>query len=190
MQSNDSRPVKTSGQRRRIRTEPRDFVRNAADQFRKARENTDDDWEDAALRALEAECYRLLTGGFRRASELVDRGDGIETDGGSDRCAGDTERTRIPRTDRCEECEREIVPELVELTGQHELIQQARDADEGFMPITAGKATVRYSCRCGSAEVEFGPGAASAWDIPQGWLWGSDGNSADTDTDRSEEADQ
>jgi hypothetical protein len=81
------------------------------------------------------------------------------------------EREEVPRTDLCEECEREIVCEVVHVEGQHELIQQAREADEGFMPITGGKATLRYKCRCGHADVEFGPGSASAWDIPDGWLW-------------------
>ncbi len=77
----------------------------------------------------------------------------------------------VPRTDLCEECEREIVPELESLTGQHELIHQARQADEGFMPVTGGTATVGFSCRCSSVKVEYGPGYASAWDIPDGWLW-------------------
>lgn len=77
----------------------------------------------------------------------------------------------IPRTDRCEDCEREIVPELVGIEGQHEIINEARQADEGFYPITAGEATVRFSCRCSHVDVEFGPGSASAWDVPDGWMW-------------------
>lgn len=85
-----------------------------------------------------------------------------------------TDREEVSRTDLCEDCEREIVPELVHLEGQHELIQQAREAEEGFMPITAGSATVRYTCRCGGVDVEFKPGSASAWDIPDGWLWEDD----------------
>jgi len=104
----------------------------------------------------------------------------------SDKYTSDTEREEVPRTDLCEECEREIVPELVELTGQHELIQQAREAGEGFAPITGGKATVRYSCRCGSAEVEFAPGSASAWDIPDGWLWEDEDREVQTGTEQEE----
>lgn len=77
----------------------------------------------------------------------------------------------IPRTDLCERCEREIDPELVELKGQHDLINQAREADEGFNPITGGEATVSFSCRCSHVEVEFGPGSASAWDVPDEWMW-------------------
>lgn len=77
----------------------------------------------------------------------------------------------IPRTDICENCDREIEAELVELTGKHELVQQARDADEGFMPVTGGKATVSFSCRCSHVQVEYGPGSCSAWDIPGSWLW-------------------
>lgn len=84
------------------------------------------------------------------------------------------EGEEIPRTDSCEECEREIVPELTKLTGQHQLIDQARDSDEGFMPVTGGTATVSFSCRCSSATIEYGPGSASAWDIPDGWLWESE----------------
>ncbi len=81
--------------------------------------------------------------------------------------------TEVPRTDICEECEREIVPELTETprTGRDELIQQAREAEEGFMPVTAGTVTVRWECRCSSVDVEYGPGSTSAWDIPDGWLW-------------------
>ena len=77
----------------------------------------------------------------------------------------------VPRTNICEECEREIVPELVELSGQHELIHEARKQDGGFMPITAGSATVTLSCRCSHVQAEYGPGSASAWDIPDGWMW-------------------
>lgn len=80
----------------------------------------------------------------------------------------------IPRTDICEECDREIVAELVELEGQHEIIHQARTADRGFEPVTAGQATVSYSCRCSHVRVKFGPGTTSAWDVPDGWMWDED----------------
>lgn len=86
----------------------------------------------------------------------------------------DTQQAEVPRTDRCEECSREIVPEVERVEGQHELIHQAREADQGFMSVTGGKVTVVFSCRCGSAEIEYGPGTASAWDIPDGWLWEDD----------------
>jgi hypothetical protein len=77
----------------------------------------------------------------------------------------------IPRTDICEECDREIVPKVNHIEGQHELIHKARTADEGFMSVTAGKATITFQCRCSSVRVEFGPGSASAWDFPDGWMW-------------------
>lgn len=77
------------------------------------------------------------------------------------------------RTDICENCDREIVAELVKLEGQHELILKARQADDGFVPITGGKATISFSCRCSHAQIEFGPGSASAWEIPDEWLWES-----------------
>jgi len=78
---------------------------------------------------------------------------------------------KIPRTDLCEECEREIIPEVEHVEGQHELIHQARTVDEDFMPVTGGKVTVRFSCRCSSVDIEYGPGSASAWDVPDAWMW-------------------
>jgi len=98
-----------------------------------------------------------------------------------------SDNTDTPRTDICENCDREIVPELVKVTGQHELIHEARKQDEGFMPVAAGKATVSFSCRCSHVQVEYGPGSASAWDIPDGWMWEDEypelfeGNGSDTD---------
>lgn len=77
----------------------------------------------------------------------------------------------IPRTDRCESCEREIVSEVTHVTGKHDLIQQARETDLGFTPVTAGSVTVSFSCRCSTMTVEYGPGSASAWDVPDAWLW-------------------
>lgn len=77
----------------------------------------------------------------------------------------------IPRTDICEECKREIVPEVRNIKGQHELIHRARTSDEGFMSITAGKAEIRFSCACSGVTVEFGPGSATAWDMPDSWMW-------------------
>lgn len=77
----------------------------------------------------------------------------------------------VPRTDICEQCEREILVELTSFTGQHELIHEARTADGGYMPAKGGSATVRMYCRCGSVNVEFEPGRASSWDFPDGWMW-------------------
>lgn len=77
----------------------------------------------------------------------------------------------VPRTDICEECEWEIECEVVKVTGQHDLIQQAREAEEGFYPVTGGEVTVSFSCRCSNVRVEYGPGSASAWDVPDAWMW-------------------
>lgn len=79
--------------------------------------------------------------------------------------------SEVPRTDICEDCDREITFELEAVEGRHELIHKARTADEGFNPVTAGTAKVRFSCACGSVTVEFGPGSATAWDFPDGWMW-------------------
>ena len=84
------------------------------------------------------------------------------------------EREEVPRTDICEECDCEIISEVTKVTGQHELIHQAREAEEGWMTAVGGKVTVTFRCRCGSAKVEYGPGATSAWNIPDGWLWEDD----------------
>jgi hypothetical protein len=81
------------------------------------------------------------------------------------------DETQVDRTDLCEECEREIIPEMEYIEGQHELIHEARTAEEGFMPATGGKAVVRFSCECSSVTVEFGPGSASAWEFPDAWMW-------------------
>jgi DnaJ-domain-containing protein 1 len=91
-------------------------------------------------------------------------GDGeLVTDGGQDQ--------ETPRTDICEECETEIVSEVERVRGQHELIHQARTSEEDFMSVTGGEVTVRFSCRCSSLKVDYGPGSASAWDVPDAWLW-------------------
>jgi len=74
----------------------------------------------------------------------------------------------IPRTDICENCDREIIPELVKLTGQHELIHKARKQEYS---VSAGEATISLSCACSHVHVKYGPGSASAWDIPDGWMW-------------------
>ncbi len=88
---------------------------------------------------------------------------------------GDTQQTgdqqETPRTDICEECEREIVPEVELVKGQHELIHQARTAEEGFMSAVGGSVEVRFECQCSSVTVEYGPGSASAWDFPDAWMW-------------------
>jgi hypothetical protein len=65
MQSDDSEPGKSRGSRQRDRIEA------AAKQLKHARTQADG-WEATALRALEADCYQLLTGGFQRASELLE----------------------------------------------------------------------------------------------------------------------
>lgn len=83
----------------------------------------------------------------------------------------DESAVEVDRTDLCEECGREIVPDLERVEGQHELIHEARTAEEGFMSVVAGKAIIRYTCACSSVEVEFGPGSASAWDFPDSWMW-------------------
>jgi hypothetical protein len=86
----------------------------------------------------------------------------------------DKHETRVDRTDLCEECEREILPEVEHIEGQHELIHDARTAEEGFMPATGGKVVVRFSCQCSSVAVEYGPGSASAWKFPEAWMWADD----------------
>jgi kynureninase len=58
--------------------------------------------------------------------------------------------------------------------GKDELIHQARQADEGYMPVTAGKVTVSFSCRCSHVHVDYGPGSTAAWNIPDGWMWEDD----------------
>lgn len=77
----------------------------------------------------------------------------------------------IPRTDFCEECDREIVAEVVGVEGRDEIIHRARTADEGFHSVAAGKAEIRFSCACDGVTVEFGPGSATAWDVPDSWMW-------------------
>jgi hypothetical protein len=86
----------------------------------------------------------------------------------------ETPDEEVPRTDICEECDREIVAEVVKVEGQHELIHQAREADEGFMPVTGGKVTVSFGCRCSHVQIEYGPGSTSAWSIPDAWMWESE----------------
>lgn len=76
----------------------------------------------------------------------------------------------VPRVNICPDCDREITAELVHFKGQHALIHEASDVDEGFMPVTAGEATVRLSCRCEHVDVEFAPGSTSAWDVPDAWM--------------------
>lgn len=86
----------------------------------------------------------------------------------------DGDGTETPRTDLCEECDREILPELSHVEGQHDIIHAARTADEGFMPATGGAVVVTFQCQCSSVRVEFGPGSASAWDFPDSWMWPDD----------------
>lgn len=79
--------------------------------------------------------------------------------------------TDVPRTDRCENCEREITTELTQLTGQHELIHQARRRGDGFSMAKAGTATVTFACSCSYVEVEYAPGKMRVWELPDGWKW-------------------
>ena len=71
MQTDNLRANKSSGSR----TATTNRIENAAKQLRLARQDADE-WEDAALRALEADCYQLLTGGFVRASRLSGNSEG------------------------------------------------------------------------------------------------------------------
>lgn len=87
-----------------------------------------------------------------------------------------TEETNsAPRTDICEECDREILVEFKSFIGQHELIHRARTADEDkqFYPVRGGSATIRMYCRCGSVDVEFNEGKVGlgAREFPDGWMW-------------------
>lgn len=86
-----------------------------------------------------------------------------------------TSETEVPRTDLCEECDREIQVELVGFRGQHELIHNARTADEDkqFFPVRGGEARVKMSCGCGYVNVEFGDGSVGlgAGEFPDGWMW-------------------
>jgi len=85
--------------------------------------------------------------------------------------ASDQETAEIPRTDICEQCDMEIVAEVVGIEGKDELIHRARTANEGFMSVTAGKAEIRFSCACDGVTVEYGPGSTTAWDVPDSWMW-------------------
>lgn len=83
----------------------------------------------------------------------------------------DQQSAEIPRTDICEQCEYEIVSELVGMEGKHELIHRARTIDEDFFSVTAGKVEVELKCHCSSVTIEFGPGTQSAWKFPDSWMW-------------------
>jgi len=82
-----------------------------------------------------------------------------------------TDKEEIPRTDICEECEREIETSVVKIDGQHELIHEARETDDKWMSATAGAVVIRFKCRCASVDVEYGPGSVSALNIPDAWMW-------------------
>ncbi len=101
--------------------------------------------------------------------ELGPTDDGqLVTDGGTP-ATGEQQET--PRTDICEGCEKEIVAEVERVEGKHELIHQARTAEEGFMSAVGGSVEIRFECLCSSVVVEFGPGSASAWEFPDEWMW-------------------
>lgn len=80
----------------------------------------------------------------------------------------------IPRTDICEECDEEIVHELVAVNGKHKMIHRARTAQQGINHISGGSVEVVFKCRCSSVRVEFGPGSASAFEFPDAWMWADD----------------
>lgn len=86
------------------------------------------------------------------------------------------QQEEIPRTDLCESCNGEIVPEVKKIEGQHKLIHEARNAEEGWMSATGGNATIRFKCECSRVDVEYGPGSASAWDFPGSWMWEDEGD--------------
>lgn len=76
-----------------------------------------------------------------------------------------------PKTDICEECDREIIPELVWVNGQHEMIDAARDPDEDFTRISETSAVIRWSCACSSVKVEMESSGITAFDVPDEWMW-------------------
>jgi len=79
MQRNDCRSDNLSDTRRR--TDARSRLAAADKQLRLAREQVGER-DAAAIAALQRDLARVAPLRFDRASELVDRGDGIETDGG------------------------------------------------------------------------------------------------------------
>lgn len=83
----------------------------------------------------------------------------------------DVEQRTAPPTDLCENCEREILPEVTAVEGRDELIHGARTAENGFESVVAGSVEVTFSCACSHVTVEYGPGSASAWDFPDSWMW-------------------
>jgi len=83
----------------------------------------------------------------------------------------DKQQTATPRTDFCEDCDEEIHPEVTRVEGRDDLIHGARNADNGFESVVAGKVEVTFSCACSHVTVEYGPGSASAWDFPESWMW-------------------
>jgi hypothetical protein len=82
-----------------------------------------------------------------------------------------SDTTDVPRTDLCEECETEIVSQVVDWSGRDEIIHEARKAEEGFMPATGGEVEVLFRCDCSQMTATFGPGSVSAWDVPDEWMW-------------------
>jgi hypothetical protein len=81
-----------------------------------------------------------------------------------------TDKEENPRTDICEECEREIVPSLVYIDGKHELTHETREVDDKWMSATWGTAVIRFKCRCASVDVEYGPGSVSVRKMPDAWM--------------------
>jgi len=82
-----------------------------------------------------------------------------------------TDKEEIPRTDMCEECEREIVPSLEHIDGKHELIHETREVDDKWMSATGGTVVIRFKCRCASVDVECGPGSVAVCKMPDAWMW-------------------
>jgi len=95
-----------------------------------------------------------------------------------------TDKEEIPRTDICEECEREIVSNALYIGGKHELIHEAREADDKRMSATGGKVVIRFECRCESINVEYGPGSISVRNMPDAWMW--EGLLSDTEQETQE----
>lgn len=75
----------------------------------------------------------------------------------------------IPRTDICESCDREIVPELGSVSGQHAMIHAARTAGEGYTRISESSAEIRWSCACSGVTMESN--GVSEFDVSDDWMW-------------------
>jgi hypothetical protein len=77
----------------------------------------------------------------------------------------------VPRTDICRYCDRQIIPEVEKITGQHEIIHAARNVDLGVENVAGGTVEVVFCCGCSSCTVEYGAGSTMAAEVPDEWLW-------------------